>query len=403
MKILFLTDNFPPEINAPANRTFEHCREWVRNGAEVTVITCVPNFPKGRVFGGYENKLYQEEVMEGIRVIRVWSYISANSGFLRRTLDYVSYGVMSFLFGLFIKTDLIIGTSPQFFTAVSAWQLSFFKRKKWVMEVRDLWPESIIAVGATKNERLIAFLESIEMRMYHSADKLVVVTDTFKKKIAERGIPHQKIQVLKNGVDLSKYKPFPKDASLVTHHRLEGKFVFSYIGTHGLAHGLEFIIDSIKHIKETHPDIVFLFVGDGANKEKLLEKAESEEISNAIFVDSVPKDQVLDYLNLMDIALVNLIKSDTFLTVIPSKIFEAAAVEKPILLGLGGETKLIIEKYGAGICFEPEDRSSFLAAVLKLYEEKCDLDAYINGCRLLAKDFERNKIANQMLTALKEV
>lgn len=403
MKLLFLTDNFPPEINAPANRTFEHCRQWVKNGAEVTVITCAPNFPKGEVFDGYKNKFYQEEMMEGIRVIRVWSYISANSGFLRRTLDYISFGVMSFLFGLFIKTDLIIGTSPQFFTAISAWKLGVFRRKEWVMEVRDLWPDSIVAVGAIKNKKLIGFLEWVELRMYKSASKLIVVTDTFKQKITARGIPSHKIMVFKNGVDLGKYKPVEKNPGLVKQYELEGKFVFSYIGTHGLAHGLEFILDAIKELIVTHPDIVFMFVGDGANKVKLLEKARNEEITNAIFVDSVSKNEVLDYLNLMDIALVNLIKNETFLTVIPSKIFEASAVEKPILLGLEGETKLIIEKYGAGICFEPRNKTSFLKSVISFYSKRSNLIEYVTGCRSLAKDFERNKIADRMLLALKEI
>ena len=183
MKLLFLTDNFPPEVNAPANRTYEHCKEWVKEGVDVTVITCAPNFPKGKVYPGYRNKLYQSEVMDGIKVIRVWSYITANEGFIKRILDYISFAVMAFFAGLFVKTDLIVATSPQFFTAVAGRWLAFFKRKKWVFEVRDLWPESIIAVGAMKRNRAIRFFEWIEKRLYKSADHIIVVTDTFKKKI----------------------------------------------------------------------------------------------------------------------------------------------------------------------------------------------------------------------------
>ena len=148
MRILFLTDNFPPETNAPATRTYEHCLKWVKMGYKVTVITCFPNFPKGKVFEGYTNKLYQKEDIDGIRVIRVWTYISENNGFVKRIIDYVSFAVTSFLFGLFVKTDLIIATSPQFFTAISGRMLSVFKRIPWVMEVRDLWPDSIAAVGS---------------------------------------------------------------------------------------------------------------------------------------------------------------------------------------------------------------------------------------------------------------
>lgn len=181
MKILFLTDNFPPEVNAPATRTYEHCKEWGQQGAEVTVVTCAPNFPQGKVYKGYSNKLYQHETMDGIHVIRVWSYITANEGFLKRTLDYISFSVSAFFAGLFQQADIIIATSPQFFTALSGRTLAFWKRKPWIMEVRDLWPESIKTVGAMKDNPIIRYFEWEEKRCYRSADKIVVVTDSFKK------------------------------------------------------------------------------------------------------------------------------------------------------------------------------------------------------------------------------
>lgn len=403
MRILFITDNFPPEINAPANRTYEHCKKWVKLGAEVTVITCFPNFPKGEVFSGYKNKWRTEETIDGIRVIRVWSYITANEGTLKRILDYISFGITSFLNGLFIKSDVVIGTSPQFFAAMSAWQIGLFTRRKWIMEVRDLWPESIIAVGAMTNKKLISFLEWVEMLMYKSANKIIVVTDTFKEKISSRGIDTSKIEVFKNGVDLDKYYPGVKPAHLEEKLGLEGKFIFAYIGTHGLAHGLDFILDQAKDIEQLQPEIHFLFMGDGANKSNLIEKATENKLGNVSFLPSVSKEEVLDYLHLMDIALVNLKKSDTFLTVIPSKIFEAAAVQRPILLGLEGETKGIIEQYGAGVCFEPENTVEFKVAVLKLYGERSDLSSYKMGCSNLAKDFERNRIATRLLQTIKSL
>lgn len=404
MKILFITDNFPPEINAPANRTYEHCREWVLLGAEVTVITCFPNFPKGEVFGGYKNSWRKEEKIDGIRVIRVWSFITANEGFVRRILDYISFGVTSFLHGLFIKSDVVIGTSPQFFSAMSAWQISLFTGRKWVMEVRDLWPESIIAVGAMKNKKLIRFLEWVEMKMYRSADHIIVVTDSFKEKISSRGINPHKISIFKNGVDLSKYYPGPKCRNLVESLGLQEKMIFGYIGTHGLAHGLDFILDQVKKFNLTHKnEIHFVFLGDGANKADLVEKAKVNKLKNVTFLDSVGKEEVLMYLQLMDIALVNLKKSETFLTVIPSKIFEAAAVQKPILLGLGGETKQIIESYGAGLCFEPENSDEFIRCVLQFYDSRKNLDHYQLGCKKLAFDFERKRIARSMLETLKEL
>ena len=402
MKLLFLTDNFPPEVNAPANRTYEHCKEWVKAGVDVTVITGVPNFPTGKVYNGYKNKLYQTETVDGIKVIRVWTYITANEGFSRRILDYISYGFMAFITGLFVKADLIVATSPQFFTAVSGWMLSIFKRKKWVMEVRDLWPESVLAVGAMKRNVVINFLERIEKRLYLSADHIIVVTDAFKHKINQRGISLEKISVFKNGVNLEVFKPGPKPSALLEKHQLEGKFVFAYIGTHGMAHGLAFVLEAINKIKDSNPEISFLFVGDGAEKKNLVKKAEELNLTNAIFLDSVPKNQVVDYLNLMDAALVNLKRSEVFKTVIPSKIFEAAALGKPILLGIQGEAEAIIEEYQAGFSFSPEEESAFLNGVKRMALERESYVAYQRGGILLAKDFDRKEIAKLLLERLKQ-
>lgn len=400
MRILFLSDNFPPEVNAPANRTFEHCKEWVKDGIEVTVVTCVPNFPKGKVFDGYRNKLVQKETIEGITVIRVWSYITANEGFLKRILDYVSYATMAFWVSLFIRTDLIVATSPQFFTAIAGSMAAFFKRKKWVMEVRDIWPESIVAVGAMKKNLAIRFFEWVETKLYRSAHKIVVVTDAFKSNLIGKGVNPEKIFVFKNGANLDQFTPGTKDASLVQKLGLQGKFVIAYIGTHGLAHGLDFILNCLTELEEELNEVFFLFMGDGAEKRNLVNSANQKMLSNVAFIDSVPKQEVLGYLRLMDVALVNLKKSDTFLTVIPSKIFEAAAVEKPILLGLEGETKLLIEKYNAGLCFGPENRESFVAAVKSIYKDADSYLRYKQGCRKLADDFDRKKIAKQMLDVL---
>ena len=263
MRILFLTDNFPPEVNAPATRTYEHCREWVKQGAEVTVITCAPNFPQGKVYDGYKNKLYQTEMVDGIKVIRVWSYIVANKGFIKRTLDFISFSVTAFLAGLFVKTDLIIATSPQFFTALAGRTLSFWKRRPWIMEVRDLWPESIKTVGAMNDNLFIKYFEWQEMRCYRSAQKIVVVTDSFKKTLVGRGIDSEKIFVVKNGVDKSVFNPMPKDEELVKKLGLEGKTVVGYIGTHGMAHKLDFIIQCAKNM-EGKNNYHFILMGNGA-------------------------------------------------------------------------------------------------------------------------------------------
>ncbi|WPR77819.1 glycosyltransferase family 4 protein [Algoriphagus sp. NG3] len=400
MRILFLTDNFPPEVNAPANRTYEHCREWVKQGVEVTVITGVPNFPKGKVYPGYKNKLFQKEVVDGIIVIRVWTYITANKGFFRRLLDYMSFGLASFWAGLFVKTDIIIATSPQFFTAVSGSVLAFFRRKKWVMEVRDLWPESIVAVGAMKKNWLIRLFEKWEIALYRSAYHIIVVTDTFKTRISDRGISMDKISVFKNGVDLQLFTPGEKPADLLDKYDLKGKFIFGYIGTHGMAHGLDFILKCAIELQQTQKDSFFLFLGDGAEKQNLIAQAEGLELKNVLFLDSKPKAEAIAHLKLVDVALVNLRKSTTFQTVIPSKMFEAAALRKPILLGLQGESQELIENFGAGISFLPEDRVDFLRKIKTLKENKEIYRACELGGENLAKEFDRSIIAKKMLDTL---
>ena len=399
-RILFLTDNFSPEVNAPATRTYEHAREWVEKGYEVTVITCAPNFPHGKVYEGFENSLVNREEKDGIKVIRVWTYITANEGFLKRILDYISFAVMAFLAGLWVRTDIIVATSPQFFTAVAGRWLSFFKFKPWIMEVRDLWPESIAAVGAMNEGRIYKFLEWVELRLYKSAKKIIVVTDTFKRKIAARGIDKSKIEVHKNGVILDLFEPRSKDSELMeANPQFHGKKVFAYIGTHGMAHGLSFILNSLPKLQESLPQAHFLFIGEGAEKENLLKQVEDLKLKNVTFMPFVPKYEVVRYLSLMDVALVNLKKSDTFKTVIPSKIFEAAALQKPILLGLEGETKGIIESHNAGTCFEPENEEEFITQCHAILNERSYKD-YQKGCEKLAKAFNRKKIALQVLETI---
>lgn len=399
MKILFLTDNFYPEVNAPASRTYEHAREWVKAGHEVTVITCVPNFPKGKVFDGYKNKLWQKEVIDGIEVIRVWSYIAANKGFVRRTLDFISFSVTSFLAGLFVKADVIVATSPQFFTALSGRTLSFWKRVPWIMEVRDLWPESIKTVGAMKDNLFIRYFEWEEMRCYRSAKTIVVVTDSFKRTLTARGIDEAKIKVVKNGVDKEMFKPVPKDEALIGELGLEGKKIIGYIGTHGMAHKLDFILDCARNMQGRN-DFHFLFIGAGAEREALLAKKEREGITNVTMLDSVPKDQVVRYISILDLSLINLRKSELFKTVIPSKMFENAGMQIPIIMGVQGEAQEMLEEYGAGLCFEPENEVDFNA---KLQQLLSDPDLY-ERCRIggaeMSRDYDRKALADKMLECM---
>ena len=395
MRILFISDNFPPEVNAPATRTYEHCREWVEAGAEVTVITGFPNFPQGKLYSGYSNSLMKKEEIDGIQVIRVWTYINANKGFVRRSLDYMSFAISSFLLGLFQKTDVIIATSPQFFTTWSAWLLSKLKRKPWIFELRDLWPESIATVGAMKQGQLYKLLESIELGLYKNANLVIPNTPAFKSNLIQRGIDDDKIHVIANGASLDLYRPDNQDLKLKRKLGLEGKFIYGYIGTHGMAHSLDFIIRSIKKIER--PDIHFLFIGDGAEKQRMISLSLQLGCDNVTYLDPVEKDEVPRYLSIIDAALVPLKRSDTFKTVIPSKIFEACAMKKPILLGVDGQAREIIESFEAGLYFEPENQRDFIERAELLASDKELYGKLADNALRLAESYDRKVLAKEML------
>ncbi|EGV20644.1 hypothetical protein ThimaDRAFT_0422 [Thiocapsa marina 5811] len=290
MHILFLTDNFPPEVNAPASRTFEHCREWVRAGHRVTVITGAPNFPTGKVFAGYRNRPWQRESMDGIEVVRVWTYIAANSGFAKRTLDYLSFMVTGFLAGLVQRRpDVIVGTSPQFFTNCAAWMLSVFRWRPFVFELRDLWPESIKTVGAMEDSAALRLMEHLELFLYRRAAVVVAVTESFRRNLISRGIDGEKIQVVTNGVDLTRFRPMERDPELAERLGLTGKLVAGYIGTHGMAHALETVLEAARRMAALPEgrDVRFVLLGDGAQKQALKATAEQMGLANVVFLDSV--------------------------------------------------------------------------------------------------------------------
>lgn len=404
--ILFLTDNFPPEVNAPASRTFEHCREWVRAGQKVTVITCAPNFPKGQVFAGYRNRLWQSEEMAGIRVIRVWSYITANEGFVKRILDYLSFMVSATLAALFVRrVGVVVGTSPQFFTACAAYVVSRLKRIPYVFELRDMWPESIKAVGAMKESSAIRALERLELFLYRKAARIVSVTHSFKKALIARGVDSDKIVVVTNGVDMSRFKPMPKDPDLLRDLGLKGKFVAGYVGTHGLAHHLETLLDAAEMLCALPNGDVFHFImlGDGARKQMLKDEAVRRGLDNLTFVDSVPKEQVARYWSLLDVSIIHLRKTELFTTVIPSKLFECMGMGLPVLHGVAGESADIVREEGVGIVFEPENAAQLVEQLQFLYRDKQAYESYQMRCLEAAKKYDRTTMARKMLGAIAQL
>ena len=399
MKVLFLTDNFIPEQNASARRSYEHCRNWVRQGVQVTVVTTVPNFPLGRPQPPYRNRLYARERIDGIEVVRVWSFLAPNSGVILRALDFASFAVTGFFAGLFQKADIIVATSPQLLTAVCGRFLSRAKRRPWVFEVRDLWPESITAVGAMKEGLVMRFLRRLERSLYRSAERIVTVTDPMRARLIERGVPEAKVGVVPNGADLRRLLPRLASAELAAELKLEGKFVVGYVGTHGFAQGLEVVVKAAALVSDRN--IHFLFVGEGARRDFLVKLAARLQLQNVTFVRGVPSDTAVEYLALCDAIVVPLKNSALFDGALPSKIFEAAAMEKPLLLSAKGLSADVVREYNAGIVAEPENQQALAAAVLRLYDDVALREGFRVGCRALARKYNRETLANRMLDEIR--
>lgn len=404
MHILFLTDNFPPEGNAPASRTYDHAIRWVNAGCKVTVITCAPNFPHGRVYKGYKNKLLSREWIDGIRVWRVGTFMSSNQGFILRTLDFLSFMVAAAFWGLFVpKPDVVVGTSPQFFTAIAAYWLALVKRAKFVFELRDLWPATVTAVGVMRRNVAILLLEKIEIFLYRRADLIISVTQSFVDELIGRGIDRKKLVIVRNGADLSTY--FPKDTALARSQlasELAGKFVFGYVGTHGRCHALEHLLDAAASI--TDVDVTILMAGGGEDKERLDRMIEEQGLVNIVSLPMQPKELMPDIWAMCDVAIVHLKDDPVFSTVIPSKIFEALAMGKPLIYsGPVGEASQLIADTGCGFICPPESGAELARGMVGFKSIVSDCPTVEGRCVDAAKKFDRDTLALSMLNAMEEV
>lgn len=404
MHILFLTENFPPERNASASRVFERACYWVKWGHQVTVLTCAPNFPEGRVFPGYRNRWYQVETMDGIRVVRVKTFITSNEGVALRTLDFLSFMGSAMIAGLLqSKPDVVISTSPQFFAAVGGWGLGCLRRKPFIFELGDLWPASITAVGAMKQNMFLRWMERLELFLYRRSAAVVALTSAFKKDLVVRGIDPEKIAVILNGVDLPRYSPRPRDPQLAEQYRLDGCFVVGYIGTHGMAHALEKVLDAAERVQR-FPDVRFLFVGGGAGKAKLVEEAKRKGLTNVLFVPPQPKEHMPAYWSLCNVALVHLKNTPVFETVIPSKIFEAMGMGLPVLLASPeGEASRIVESEEAGLRVPAEDPEALVEAILRFRNDRGFHRECAARSRAAAPRYTRERQAREMIRVAERV
>ncbi len=364
MKILFFSHYYTPEGNAPATRVSALCSRWAKAGHDVTVVTCAPNVPSGIVYEGYANRRC-DEVIDGVKVVRVKTYLAANKGAVKRMLNFVSYFLSALWTAIRLpKPDVAIATSPQIFCGYAGVWYHRLRRVPLVVEIRDIWPESMNAVGAKIPGLAFKALELIEHALNTSCAKLVTVGEGYKARLIEKGVPAEKLAIVMNGTDLAVYKPQPRNEALVKTWGLDGKFVVSYIGTVGMACGLEVVLDAAEQLKETN--VVFAIVGDGAHRATLEAAAKARNLKNVVFTGRQPKGAMPDWVASSDANLVHLKKTDLFTTVMPSKIFESAGCKRPIIMGVDGFAKELVMKAGAGLDMTPESAESLVACVREL-------------------------------------
>jgi len=368
MRILFLSDHFYPEPSAPAAHVYERARLWAAQGHEVTVLCSAPNFPEGRLFPGYRNAWRSIEQLEGIRVVRVKTYITANEGTVRRTLDYLSYALSAYLQAFREpRPDVVISSSPHLFVPLAGVWHARARGVPHVFEIRDLWPASIAATQALKgSSRMLRLLEKLELSLYRRSARILALTPAFKRDLVRRGMPAGKIDVVINGANLELFRPgMARDPQIEAEYGLGGRFVVGYLGTLGLAHGLENVIEAATLLRSS--EVTFLFVGVGAAKAQLQALARERGLDNVVFAPRQEKAAMPRFWSVCDASLVHLRDEPLFATVIPSKIFEAMAVGVPTLYAAPrGEGSQILEADEAGIVVTPMDPAALARSCLEL-------------------------------------
>jgi len=396
MRILLLSDNFVPETNSPALRGFEHARRWAADGIDVTVITSIPNFPTGRPLPPYRNWPCQKEVREGVQIIRVWTWLAPNRGVWMRSLDFLSFAGSSFVAGLFQRPDVIVATSPQLLTGLSGLLLAWFKRRPWLLEVRDLWPDSVVAVGALQENAFVGLLRWLERLLYRRADRIIAVSGGIRERLVAKGVPLEKIAVVPNGVDLER---IASSKACTAESQFAGKFVVGYVGTHGMAQGLETVLHAAERLRRS--DIHFLFAGEGARRAALENVAEDRGLDNVTFFGLVSLENAAALLRRCDVVLIPLRRTDQIEITLPGKIFEAAAMGKPLIVSAEGASAQLVQKYGAGLIVPPEQPEELAQAIRRLQQNAWLREQLARGGLALASDFDRSRFAAEMLTEIK--
>jgi glycosyltransferase involved in cell wall biosynthesis len=404
VKILYVSQYYPPEMGAPAVRVSELARAWAAEGHEVTVLTGFPHHPTGVVPPSYRGWPWvRTEQDAGVRVVRVPVFATANRGVVKRSLSYASFAVSASLLGPFLggRPDVVIATSPQFLTGVAGLDIAALTRTPFVFEVRDLWPQSVVEVGAMAADHpAVRAMEFVERQLYARADRIVVVSEPFVGAIAARGVDPAKLAVVTNGVDLERFRPMPRDNGVRAELGLAGKFVAMYVGTHGMAHGLSTLLEAAE-LMRGDDRFRFVFVGEGADKEALVERARLRSLGNIRFVGQQSHERIPAFLAAADAMLVPLRAKALFQTVLPSKIFESLAAARPVVLGVEGEARRLVEASGGGLCVPPESAEAVVAALRRLQASPSESETMgMRGRAYVERHYARPVLAKRYLELL---
>jgi glycosyltransferase involved in cell wall biosynthesis len=407
LKILYISQYFPPEMGAPAARVSELSRHWAEAGHEVTVLTGFPNHPDGKVRPEYRKRFRRgvsHDKVDGVSVVRTWLLPFPNRRPYERILNYSSFCASASLTGSFLqRADVIIATSPQLLVGLAGWWIARFQRVPFVLEIRDLWPESLAAVGVGNANSLIhRAIGKLAGFLYRQADHIVVVTPAFRERLIHDWlVPEVKISVVQNGVETALFSPPRADPGLRTALGVDGKFVVSFIGTIGLAHGLETLISAAERLQRDAPDVLFMLVGEGADRERVQASAQNKCLANVCFVPQQPRGAIPSYICGSDVCLVLLRNSEVFETVIPTKMLEFMSCARPVILGVKGQAQQILESAHAGISIEPGNSDALCDAVLQLKQNRALREALgRNGREYILQNLSREKTAADYLEVL---
>ncbi|HEX6821036.1 MAG TPA: glycosyltransferase family 4 protein [Candidatus Sulfotelmatobacter sp.] len=412
MNLLYISQYFPPEMGAPAARASELARHWANAGHEVSVLTGFPNHPTGVVPSEWRSRLrrltYYEKIGQ-VSVHRTWLWPLPNRKAHERTRNYASFCISAAVRGMTLpRPDVIIASSPQLLVALSGWWLAFTRGIPFVFEVRDLWPESLAAVGVGgENSLLHHALAGIAGFLYRRADRIVVVTPAFKDHLMNRWrVPAEKIDVVQNGVETDLFTPADPAVAAGRRKELgaESRFLVSYIGTMGMAHGLETLLDAAARLQSEDPNVLFLLIGEGSEKERIKSLAQSRGLTNVRFFDQQRREKVPSFISASDVCLVMLKKSDVFKTVIPTKMLEFMSCARPVILGVEGQAQRILEDADAGLAIEPENAAALVAAITRFNQNR-ELARELGeqGRTYILQNFSRASTAQKYITILSDI